>query len=423
MSTLSSVKKGMSGFDHQIWTLFWAEIINVMGTSIIRTFLAIFMYEQMGMSMTDVGIAFFITSLVGAVAAYIGGSIADIYGRKRLLVTGLALQVLVYLFISYVTGIHVSYIIFVIVLALSSLVGDMYRSVPDVMVADIVEPGRRVEAYGLLRIGANLGWVVGPVLGGLLLTAIPFSWVFLITAITTFLYLLIAIFLLRDTMPSAKVEKFRLDDIKIILADRPFVLYTLIAGFMIIPYQQMYTLLSVYSSSYVGLNDFWIGILFAESGIMVAVFQYFISLRVKKFRLTTALGFCTIVFAAGFCLLAVSTAFIMPFICMAIVTIAEMIWSPAGSTLQANLAPENSRGRYFGFNALFGSLGMAIGPLFGGVLKDSVNDNVPSMWIAVAGMFLFCGVCYLLLGRFVPERVNAPAAIIKEKKQEAPVNA
>jgi MFS family permease len=53
------------------------------------------------------------------------------------------------------------------------------------MVADVVEPGRRVEAYGLIRIGANLGWVIGPVAGGMLLLVMPFSWIFYLAAITT----------------------------------------------------------------------------------------------------------------------------------------------------------------------------------------------------------------------------------------------
>lgn len=423
MGALGSFKSLVRGFDSQVWSLFVAEIISVLGTSIIRTFLAIFMYKEMGMSMTEVGVAFFVTSLVGAIASYMGGMISDAWGRKKLLVTGLALQVLVYLLLSLVTGMHVSYLLFVAVLALSSLVGDMYRPVPEVMIADVVKPDLRVEAYGLLRIGANLGWVIGPVLGGFLLIFIPFYWVFLITAFTTLVYLMIALFFLRDTRPSVKAEKLRLDDIRYIVADRPFLMYTLISAFMLIPYQQMYTLLSVYSSSYVGLSDFWIGVLFAESGIMVALSQYFVSRKVKNYRLTSMLALCTIVFAAGFSLLAVSTAFIMPFVCIGIATLAEMIWAPAGSTLQANLAPESRRGRYFGFSGLFSSLGFAIGPLFGGVLKDSVNNNIPSMWIVVSAMFILCGVGFLLLNRFVPEHVNAPAKKIEEKRLEAPIEA
>jgi MFS family permease len=79
--------------------LFLAEIINVFGTSIIRTFLAIYMYQTMHISMFWVGVALFISSLTGVVFAYVGGSLADAYGRKKILVAGLVLQMVCRVFL------------------------------------------------------------------------------------------------------------------------------------------------------------------------------------------------------------------------------------------------------------------------------------------------------------------------------------
>jgi MFS family permease len=420
-----SLKGRLSRYDRQVWMLFAAEIVNVFGTSIIRTFLAIYMFQTMHIPMFWVGVALFVSSLTGVLFAYVGGSLADAYGRKKILVAGLLLQIVAYLLISVAIDASVPYFLFVIVLAVSSLIQGLYQTVPDVMIADVVEPGKRVEAYGLLRIGANLGWVIGPVLGGLLLIVMPFSWIFYISAITTSVYLLIANFELRETKSTRKADKLRFTDILSIFKDRPFLIYTLIAGLMIIPYQQLYTALAVYSSDVVGLDDFWVGMLFAMSGAMVVLFQYAISLKVREHRLTTALAFSTVVFAAGFLTLAVSTAFLAPFVCMFIATMAEMIWAPAGSTMQANLAPEDRRGRYFGFAGLFSSLGVALGPLTGGIMMDSFTDVMPLMWVLVTGMFLACGVAFLLFNRIVPETANAPGKQlkIKEKMLEAPIKA
>lgn len=413
----------LSGYDRQVWMLFMAEIINVLGTSMIRTFLAIYMFNELHMSMVEVGLALFVSSLSGAVAAYAGGSISDAFGRKKILVCGLALQVIAYLLISVSIDASVPYLAFVTVLSFSALVQGLYQSVPDVMIADVVEPGRRVGAYGLLRIGANLGWVIGPVLGGIMLAFTPFTWVFYLAAVTTSIYLLMAVYVLRETRSTVKSEKLRLDDIRYIVKDTPFLAYVLIAGFMIIPYQQMYTLLSVYSSDVVKLSDLGIGLSFALSGIMVVLFQFAITLQVGKYRLTNALAFSTVVFAAGFMALTLSTNFIMPFVCSAVATLAEMVWAPAGMTLQANLAPEDRRGRYFGFAGLLTSLGLAVAPLAGGLLMDTLDDTL--MWTIVSATFIVCGACYLLLNRIVPETANAPRKQlkIKEKILEAPVKA
>ncbi|WP_424356940.1 MDR family MFS transporter [Methanocella sp. MCL-LM] len=418
MNMISRIKKSITYFDRQIWTLFVADIINVLGTSLVNTFLAIYMYTHMGISMTEVGIGFFVAAIIGAVASYVGGSLADSIGRKKILIAGLACQVGVYLLFSYALDAQLSFTYMVIVMAINALVGSLYRPIPDVMVADVVEPSKRVEAYGLLRIGANLGWVIGPVLGGFLLLFMPYSSVFYITALTTFIYLLIAVFLLRDTKPTAVKQKLNLRDIRYILSDRVFLFYCILWALMLVPYQQMYTLLSVYSSSYVGLNEFWVGVIFAESGIIVVLTQFAVSAQVKKFRMTTALVVCCLVFAAGFGLLATSNLIFLPFIAVAILTVAEMIWSPAAATLQANLAPEERRGGYFGFSSLFTQIGYAIGPLFGGVLKDSMNNNVPSMWLVVGAMFIVCSFGFLLLARIVPAKANGNPVKLWKKKAE-----
>jgi MFS family permease len=421
MSLQGSANSRLSRYDRQVWTLFLAVIINVFGTAIIRTFLAIYMFETMHIPMFWVGVALFISSLTGVVFAYVGGSLADSYGRKKVLVAGLALQVLAYIMISMAIDASVPYFLFVIVLAVSALIQGLYQTVPDVMIADVVEPGKRVEAYGLLRVGTNLGWVIGPVLGGLMLILMPFSWVFYISAGTSFIYLLIAHFELRETGASHTAEKLRIADIGYMLKDTPFLMYALIAGFMIIPYQQLYTPLSVYASSVVGLDDFWVGVLFAMSGAMVVLLQYLIALKVGEHRLTTMLAFSTVIFAAGFGVLALSSAFIAPFVCMFIATIAEMILAPASSTLKANMAPEDRRGRYFGFAGLFTNLGFALGPLTGGVLMESFGDDMPMMWVLVSLLCLACGAAFLMLNRLVQEKVNMPQ--IKEKLPEAPLNA
>jgi MFS family permease len=166
MSMQGSLRMKLSRYDRQVWMLFAAEIVNVFGTSIIRTFLAIYMFQTMHIPMFWVGVALFVSSLAGVVFAYVGGSLADAYGRKKILVAGLLLQIVAYLLISLAIDAGVPYFLFVIVLTVSSLIQGLYRTVPDVMIADAVESGKRVEAYALLRVEANLGWVIGPVLGG-----------------------------------------------------------------------------------------------------------------------------------------------------------------------------------------------------------------------------------------------------------------
>jgi len=408
--------RSWSIYDRQVWMLFAGTIINTIGGTMVMPFMSIYMYTQMNVSMTMVGLAFFIGTVLGAVASYIGGSVCDRYGRKKVFIAGLTMQVVSLLLISMAIDAKASYWPLVAVLAIGQIIDGLYRPVPDIMIADLVEPGRRIGAYGLIRVGGNIGAVIGPVLGGALaLVAMSYSSMFYIAALTTFIFLLVVIFKLRDTKPTETCSTVRLREIGKIAADRPFLLFCLLIMLLLIPYSQMYVLMSVYSSAYLGMNTLEVGGIFAVSGIMVALFQFPITMVIGRYRMTSMLALAALVFAVGFGLVAVASTLAMMYICMIIITIAEMIWVPSDSTLRANLAPKDRRGQYFGFASLVSAMGFAIGPLFGGLLKDSLNSNVPFMWIVIGAVFVVSMTGFLLLSRLVPRDTNNERKVSRGK--------
>jgi hypothetical protein len=44
--------------------------------------------------------------------------------------------------------------------------------------------------------------------------------------------------------------------------------------------------------------------------------------------------------------------------------------------------------------------------LFGGVLKDAMNDSVPSMWTVVGAMFFVCTIGFLGLGHIISKKAD-----------------
>ena len=240
----------------------------------VMPFMSIYMYTQMGIPMTMVGLAFFIGTVMGAVASYVGGTVCDRYGRKKVFIAGLTMQVVSLLLISMAIDSKASYWPLVAVLAIGQIIDGLYRPVPDIMIADLVEPGRRIGAYGLIRVGGNIGAVIGPVMGGALaLVAMSYSSMFYIAALTTFIFLLVVIFKLQGHEAVGNLQYGQAREIGKIAGDRPFLLFCLFIMLLIIPYSQMYVLMSVYSSAYLGMNTLEVGGIFAVSGIMVALFH------------------------------------------------------------------------------------------------------------------------------------------------------
>ncbi|MEK7383562.1 MAG: MFS transporter, partial [Elusimicrobiota bacterium] len=104
-----------------------------------------------------------------------------------------------------------------------------------------------------------------------------------------------------------------------------------------------------------------------------------------------ALGWSWMGFARGWALLAGA---------MTVVTLGEIVVSPSLQALAANLAPDQVRGRYIGFHGLMTQLGMALGPLLGGISAEQLGGRwVPAPWLAVGALAAFTGWGFSRLGR------------------------
>lgn len=70
---------------------------------------------------------------------------------------------------------------------------------------------------------------------------------------------------------------------------------------------------------------------------------------------------------------------------------------PTATTLSANLAPADKRGRYMSIHAMTWGLANGIGPVMGGILSDTISPHAP--WYG-AGVIGFMSVLlYLLLNK------------------------
>ncbi len=95
---------------------------------------------------------------------------------------------------------------------------------------------------------------------------------------------------------------------------------------------------------------------------------------------------------------------------MVILTVGEMIMVPTSTTLTANLAPAEMRGRYMGLYTLTWMVGLGVGPVAGGLLNDRVAPA--AIWVGGLALALIAALGFLLLGRNVRLRstVTAPAS-------------
>jgi MFS family permease len=279
------------------------------------------------------------------------------------------------------------------------------------MVADVVEPSKRLEAYGLLRIGQNIGWTLGPLLGGLL-AIMGYSTLYLLTALSSAAVAFI-IFMFVNESSQRNLERKRLSfrDLKELREHAtPFLLFSFFSIFLWLVMAQMSSVYSVYSESVVGVTVTEVGYLYAINGIIVVLAQLPLARFIVRFRMTTVTAVGSLVYAVGYFSVAFASDFWMLAGSMVVITLGEIITSPSSMNLVANLSPENERGRYMGIFGLFTSTGWSLGPFVGGVLFDAFKLQPFLLWGGIALFAIFSAIGYFALKAILSEKADRVGA-------------
>src|SRR5215510_10224199 len=127
-----------SALDPRVWRMAFARAINTMGLSQVMSFLGIYVVETRGYPAWVYGLIALAANLGQSMSNAWAGNLSDRIGRRPLITYAL--------------------------------------------VADVVPESQRVSAFGIQRMGTNVGWAVGPALGGVLTLVIPYGAVFYIAA-------------------------------------------------------------------------------------------------------------------------------------------------------------------------------------------------------------------------------------------------
>ncbi|HEY3420949.1 MAG TPA: MFS transporter [Methanomassiliicoccales archaeon] len=403
--------RSFDGFDRRVWILFYGRIVQATGFAMALPFVALYLNGQLGVSMTEVGLVLLLSSAIGATGNIVGGEIADKFGRKRIMglaLTGRAvMMVLIAAVIAFLSG----YLIIAVMITVSSFMGSMFEPASNAMVADIVPANRRLDAYGLLRIGANLGWALGPMIGGLL-AVFSFSFLFLLGGIATGVVASFLMLMLSESMvPGESHERYRLRDMVKITQNRQFAAFCFISLFLFIMFGQMSSTFAVYSEKQVHISLAEVGYLYAINGLLVVCLQFPIARVISHYRMCSVIAMGSLFYAIGYGLVGLAPDFLFLSICMLVVTMGEMVVSPSSMNLVANMSPENERGRYMGFYGLFSSYGFAAGPFVGGVLMDILIGSPVLLWMSIGMFGVVAMVGYLLLGRRMSDSLNCSKAI------------
>ncbi len=377
-------KFNFKGYDHRVWVLFTSRLIDGIGFSIVGPFLALFMYQGLGVPMVVVGLVLLISGIAGAVGSLVGGLMADRYGRLGVMTYSMMLRCVTFLLLAALVAYWPDLPAVALVLSLSMFFGGVFDPANNAMVADVVEPARRLEAYGLLRVAWNLGFAFGPMIGGILLV-FSYSVTFLVSALISLVAGLIVAFMLTESyQPGPAREKVSLvkdlRNVKVL-----FLTFCFICIPMFLMAGQFGTTYTVFANERVHINTLTIGLVFGINGVMVVLLQMPLARVLEKRDRYLAMTAGTALYALGYFFVAGVWDGISLAMTMVVITIGEMIVVPVSTDLTVSMSSESERGKYLGIFGLIGSFGWFGSTLIGGLLYDNLT-NAWLFWGAISAM-------------------------------------
>jgi MFS family permease len=370
-------------FEPELWVMTITQFFIAIGFSICIPFLSLYLYQDRGLSMTMVGIIILVGGLCSAVSQALGGVLSDRFGRRPILLIAASVSIFLYTGLAVLIGISAS----VWAIAIAYIAGrsmlTITRPVISAMVADFTSKERLTEAYGILRIGANIGWAAGPAIGGYLATFLPYGWLFGIAPLTCVIVSLIIFFFIRESSHGMS-RGAGFGSMLAIANDRNFLVFAVISLLLFIVMGQMISTLSIFTVDMLGFSTAQFGLLLTLNGLIVIFFQYPMTLALRRLAKFRALMLGSLLYAFGYLSLGWITQFEWALVAMAVITGGEIIHAPVSLSVIGELSPQDQRGQYMGLYGLSQTIGMAIGPLLGGVLIDAFPFNPELIWAPIA---------------------------------------
>ncbi|HWO24556.1 MAG TPA: MFS transporter [Kofleriaceae bacterium] len=405
--------------DRRVWQMMFARCINTMGLSLVMSFLGIYVVETRGYPAWLYGVIALGANLGQSLSSAWAGDLSDRVGRRPLITTSLFVRSGVIALMGTQILVGAPLWTLAVNMLASSMLRGCFEPVAYALVADVVQDDQRISAFGLQRMGTNLGWAIGPALGGALTLAVPYGVVFYAAAAGM---LAAAVVTMRVVDPAARAggtphAARPRGELAAALreASRAPLLRLLLAGTFLaaLVQTQMFSTFGIYMTDELGLSKADVGLLYALNGGVVLLLQVPALGIIGRIGIGLALPWASLLATLGFAIIGASDGFGGGALAIVTLTCGEVLFNPAHQTAIAETADRARLGRAYGIASFVQMVGIAGAPLLGGVLLDTIGHRHAAMWLAIAGVGLLQVACFTA---FVRRRTARLAATVQSPR-------
>ncbi|BEO52215.1 multidrug efflux MFS transporter MdtH [Serratia marcescens] len=358
------------------------NLLVVLGFFVVFPLISIRFVDQLGWAALIVGIALGLRQLLQQGLGIFGGAVADRFGAKPMIVTGMLLRAAGFATMAMADAPWILWFS----CALSALGGTLFDPPRTALVIKLTRPHERGRFFSLLMMQDSAGAVVGALIGSWLLQY-DFHFVCWVGA---------AIFVLAAGWNAWLLPAYRISTVRVpmkegmlrVVRDRRFLTYVLtLTGYYMLAVQVM-LMLPIVVNEIAGSPAAVKWMYAIEAALSLSLLYPLARWGEKHFRLEQRLMAGLLLMTLSLLPIGLASSLQGVFTLICCFYLGSIIAEPARETLSASLADPRARGSYMGFSRLGLALGGALGYAGGGWMYDTGRMmNMPELpWLLLGAV-------------------------------------
>jgi DHA1 family tetracycline resistance protein-like MFS transporter len=309
-------------------------------------------------------------ALTSTLSAPFMGALADRFGRRPIILIALVAYVLAFSGYLLVTSAWA----FILLRGLAGVFTAGLVPAMTGIVSDLAPANRRAQWIGIMSGGASAGWIIGPVLGGLLYDNYGYVLPFAISIAFAAGTLLVAIFLVPETQSQPQQanlpEKSRgnwMSSIRVLQASLPksviaFLVLMLISFGVMFAWAFIEPQFMFYAYDNLKWSSSQLGLVMSTYGVAMMIGEFVLSPLSDRFGRKPVLVLGLALFSAQFIGLALFRDVTWIVASFLLAGLGNALFDPALSAHILDITPPEHKARIMGIKGTVGSLGNMLGP-------------------------------------------------------------
>jgi predicted MFS family arabinose efflux permease len=360
----SLYKNAFSNLQRNTWVLAIAMFINRSG-SMVLLFTSLYLTRDLNFSIGDAG---FIMSFYGfgsVLGSYAGGWLTDRFNYYTIMMFSLLAcgSILLLMLIAH------SMVFIIAIIFFYGLTSDMFRPANTVAINAYSTPENRTRSVSLIRLAINLGFSLGPAIGGVIAVQLGYKWLFIIDSFTTFCAAAMLYFYLPKKNAEKLITRQETASANSLSAYKNFFFlsFIILVALYGTCFFQLFASVPQYFSQVCKYPEDTIGLLLALNGLLVVLIEMPLIFTLEKSKkifsfiiagtLCLPVAFTILSFGEGMIIWAIVYTFV--------ITMSEIFAMPFMMNYVLAKSPKERQGQYSALYSISFGISIIAAPLLG----------------------------------------------------------